>query len=343
MMPPPGVVQLDHRAGKPGVPQRHPTASPPSSTRVTSTRVDPGGISSVTSALLPPEREHNALVGHELERPRAWIVPPSARSTQQMPPRASGRRPPLRPPPVAHAVGLGPVPPHGLRMRLGDAHGLLDDARLSFVHVGSFVCARAILRVSAATLSRARCSDHISSTKTPRRGRPSAAPVEAAVALRAHVDQVRVSEDLRCCDTAGRLIAGKCRRSRLRPRSPSCTRRRIARRWDRRPLSAPGPVTYLRSLALDADFRVCKQQLTQLGGPAMEPLEALDRTFQHAQQVMADVPPDQYDNPTPCPEWTVRRSAEHQIGVVAGSGAAAAGRVAPNSCSPLTPVSSCRR
>ena len=47
----------------------------------------------------------------------------------------------------------------------------------------------------------------------------------------------------------------------------------------------------------------------------MEILEALDLTFQHAQQVIDNVRPDQLDNKTPCPEWTVRDLLEHQIGV----------------------------
>ena len=62
----------------------------------------------------------------------------------------------------------------------------------------------------------------------------------------------------------------------------------------------------------------------------MEILEALDLTFQHAQHVIGNVRPDQLDNKTPCPEWTVRDLLEHQIGVVAGLGAAAAGEPRPD-------------
>ena len=61
----------------------------------------------------------------------------------------------------------------------------------------------------------------------------------------------------------------------------------------------------------------------------MEILEALDLTFQHAQQVIGNVRPDQLDKKTPCAEWTVRDLLEHQIGVVAGLGAAAAGEPRP--------------
>ena len=57
----------------------------------------------------------------------------------------------------------------------------------------------------------------------------------------------------------------------------------------------------------------------------MDIVDALDQTFQHAQHVISGVRPDQLDNKTPCPEWTVRDLLEHQIGVVAGMGAAVAG------------------
>jgi uncharacterized protein (TIGR03086 family) len=60
-------------------------------------------------------------------------------------------------------------------------------------------------------------------------------------------------------------------------------------------------------------------------GFAVDLLAALDRTFQHARTVVADVRPEQYDEPTPCEAWTVRDLLAHMIGVVAGIGAAAAG------------------
>ena len=62
----------------------------------------------------------------------------------------------------------------------------------------------------------------------------------------------------------------------------------------------------------------------------MEILEALDLTFQHAQQVIGTVRPDQLDNKTPCPAWTVRDLLAHQIGVVAGMGAAASQQPRPD-------------
>ena len=57
----------------------------------------------------------------------------------------------------------------------------------------------------------------------------------------------------------------------------------------------------------------------------MDHIESLEQTFQHAHRVIGSVRPDQYDNKTPCEEWTVRDLLEHAIGVVAGLGAAASG------------------
>jgi uncharacterized protein (TIGR03086 family) len=54
-------------------------------------------------------------------------------------------------------------------------------------------------------------------------------------------------------------------------------------------------------------------------------IDSLDSTFQHAHGVIAGVRPDQLDEGTPCPDWTVRDLLDHMIGVVAGLGAAAAG------------------
>lgn len=57
----------------------------------------------------------------------------------------------------------------------------------------------------------------------------------------------------------------------------------------------------------------------------MDLLEALDRTFQRAHDVIAAVPAAKLDAATPCEEWKVRDLLEHMIGVVAGLGAAASG------------------
>jgi uncharacterized protein (TIGR03086 family) len=55
-------------------------------------------------------------------------------------------------------------------------------------------------------------------------------------------------------------------------------------------------------------------------------IDALEQTFAHAHGVIAGVRPDQYDDKTPCAEWTVRDLLDHMIGVVAGLGSAAAGK-----------------
>ena len=57
----------------------------------------------------------------------------------------------------------------------------------------------------------------------------------------------------------------------------------------------------------------------------MELIDALEQTFQHADGVIGNVLLDQFDDPTPCPEWAVRDLLSHTMGVVAGLGAAAAG------------------
>ena len=57
----------------------------------------------------------------------------------------------------------------------------------------------------------------------------------------------------------------------------------------------------------------------------MELIDALDQSFQHAHGIIAGVRAEQYDDRTPCEEWTVHDLLEHMVGVVAGLGAAAAG------------------
>src|SRR5438309_8048180 len=57
----------------------------------------------------------------------------------------------------------------------------------------------------------------------------------------------------------------------------------------------------------------------------MELVDALEATFAHTHGVVAGVRPDQYDDPTPCTEWTVRDLLGHVIGVVAMFGAEAGG------------------
>ena len=58
----------------------------------------------------------------------------------------------------------------------------------------------------------------------------------------------------------------------------------------------------------------------------MDVIGSLEQAFDHAKGVIAGVRPEQYDDKTPCEEWTVRDLLEHMVGVVAGIGAAAAGK-----------------
>jgi uncharacterized protein (TIGR03086 family) len=57
----------------------------------------------------------------------------------------------------------------------------------------------------------------------------------------------------------------------------------------------------------------------------MELVDSLDHAFRHAHGVIAGVSADQYEQTTPCAEWTVRDLLSHLIGVVAGIGKTAAG------------------
>jgi uncharacterized protein (TIGR03086 family) len=53
----------------------------------------------------------------------------------------------------------------------------------------------------------------------------------------------------------------------------------------------------------------------------MELVDGLDRTFDHAHDVVGGIRPDQLSDPTPCTEWDVRALLAHTIGVVANIGA----------------------
>jgi uncharacterized protein (TIGR03086 family) len=57
----------------------------------------------------------------------------------------------------------------------------------------------------------------------------------------------------------------------------------------------------------------------------MDLIDDLEQTFDHAHDVIGNVRADQYDAPTPCPDWAVRDLLGHMIGVVANLGAAASG------------------
>lgn len=58
----------------------------------------------------------------------------------------------------------------------------------------------------------------------------------------------------------------------------------------------------------------------------MDITNSLDQAFQHTHGIIAGVRTGQYNDPTPCEEWTVRDLLDHTIGVVAGLGVAAAGQ-----------------
>ena len=57
----------------------------------------------------------------------------------------------------------------------------------------------------------------------------------------------------------------------------------------------------------------------------MDLIDSLDQSFRHTHGVIGNIRADQYDNATPCEDWTVRDLLAHTIGVVAGLGAAASG------------------
>lgn len=58
----------------------------------------------------------------------------------------------------------------------------------------------------------------------------------------------------------------------------------------------------------------------------MDLTNTLDQAFRHTHGIIKGVRTDQYGDPTPCDEWTVRDLLEHTISVVAGLGAAASGQ-----------------
>ena len=49
----------------------------------------------------------------------------------------------------------------------------------------------------------------------------------------------------------------------------------------------------------------------------MELLDVLERSYAHSERVIAGVSSDDFDRPTPCPEWNVRALLDHYIGAVA--------------------------
>jgi uncharacterized protein (TIGR03086 family) len=57
----------------------------------------------------------------------------------------------------------------------------------------------------------------------------------------------------------------------------------------------------------------------------MDLIDALEQTFHHTEVLISNVGAEQYDSPTPCPEWTVRDLLDHTIRIVSTLGAAASG------------------
>src|SRR3954451_5373609 len=94
--------------------------------------------------------------------------------------------------------------------------------------------------------------------------------------------------------------------------------------------NASSIITFLSrsALAFSLRFRECVSNILHRLGNHMELIDALDHAFQHAEGVIGQVRPDQYDNRTPCDQWSVRDLLEHTIGVVAGLGAAASAQPA---------------
>src|SRR5689334_13745467 len=49
-------------------------------------------------------------------------------------------------------------------------------------------------------------------------------------------------------------------------------------------------------------------------GMTQDPFTSFDRAAAIAENAIAAVKPDQFDDPTPCPDWTVRQLINHVVG-----------------------------
>jgi uncharacterized protein (TIGR03086 family) len=54
-------------------------------------------------------------------------------------------------------------------------------------------------------------------------------------------------------------------------------------------------------------------------------LQALGESFDHTEEVLRGVGPEDFDKPTPCPDWDVRALLSHFVGVVVNMGRGAGG------------------
>jgi uncharacterized protein (TIGR03086 family) len=61
----------------------------------------------------------------------------------------------------------------------------------------------------------------------------------------------------------------------------------------------------------------------------IDPVAQLGQIYDHAEHVLAEIGPDQYDLPTPCAEWNVRDLVNHMIGSVYFMASAVEGEAPP--------------